>query len=93
MTKESHVVRVWADRAGRHTLEFSLDAVDARRVGLARVQTLERDPSVDEIEMREHVVAAEEDGDLCGFRRTLRWTRARDRWRRLPDSGRRSRVR
>lgn len=93
MTKQSHVVRVWAGRGGRHTLEFSLDSVKARRLGLLRVNALEHDPTVQDIEMREHVVLVENGDGPHGIRRTLRWVRSGDRWRRLPDSQRRSRSR
>jgi len=86
MTKESHAIRVWARRGGRRTLEFSLDALDAREIALARVHDLELDSSVDEIEMREHTVLTEEAEEPHGTRGTIRWVRTEGRWRRLPDA-------
>lgn len=86
MSKESHVIRVWALRHGRRTLEFSRDALDARQLGLARVTELEGDREVDEIELREHMVTTDEFDDPLAARRTLRWARTDGRWRRLPDS-------
>jgi hypothetical protein len=86
MTKEAHVIRVWAGRGGRRTLELSLDALNARQVALARVRDLEADASVDEIEMREHTVLTEDVEKPLGMRRSLHWARTDGRWRRLPDT-------
>ena len=86
MSKESHVIRVWALRDGKRELEFSRDAPDARRRALGRVAELEKDSQVDAIEMREHLVTVDEFAEPVAARRTLRWVRRDGTWRRLPDS-------
>ncbi len=63
MSKEMHTVRVWAWRDGTRELAFSVDAPDARRAALAHVRTLQEEPSVSRIEMREHTVTARGDDD------------------------------
>lgn len=92
MSKESHVVRVWARHGGHRVLEFSLDAPNARRLALLRVHALESDPTVGEIEMREHAVLTEDLDETAGMHRTLRWMRTDGRWRRLPDRDTRSHL-
>ena len=87
MGKRTHVVRVWARRASRSTLEFSLNSREARRLGLQRVKVLQSDATVDGIEMREHVVVETEMGMITARRRSFSWARTDGRWRRLSDTG------
>ena len=85
MSKETHTVRVWAWREGERELVFSVDTPDARRAGLAHVRKLQEDPTVNRIEMREHVVTVDDDdAELpSGIRGSLGWERTDGRWRRL----------
>jgi hypothetical protein len=83
MAKETHTIRVWATRGDHRELEFFYDSPSARADGLARVEGLRRDPSVDLIEMEEDVLLAEGgDGPTAARRGSLRWQRSRDGWRR-----------
>jgi hypothetical protein len=83
MAKETHNIRIWATRGDHRELEFSRDSPSARADGLARVEGLRRDPSVDIIEMEEDVLLAEEaDGPVAARRGSLRWQRSRNGWRR-----------
>ncbi|HVC04405.1 MAG TPA: hypothetical protein VND88_06985 [Candidatus Acidoferrales bacterium] len=85
MSKEMHTVRVWAWRDGMRELAFSVDTPDARRAALVHVRSLQEDPSVSRIEMREHTVTARGDDDeyAGGVRGSLVWVRADGRWRSL----------
>ena len=88
VSKEVHAIRVWAWRAGARTLVCSLDTPNARRVALSRVRKLQEDPAVNRIEMREHIVWADEAEVPSGRRGSLAWERTdgNGRWRRLPTS-------
>jgi hypothetical protein len=86
MAKETHRVRVWAERDAERRLEFSQDAQLAREAALLVVDRLQHDEAVDSIEMEEHVVLSEEtDGTETRARRgALRWVRSGDHWREVP---------
>jgi hypothetical protein len=88
VSKEIHLVRVWAWREGTRELVFSVDTPNARRAGLSHVGKLREDPTVNRIEMREHMVTVDgDDAELpSGIRGSLAWERADGRWRRLPSS-------
>lgn len=88
MSKEMHTVRVWAWRAGARELAFSADTPEARRAGLSHVRKLQEDLTVNRIEMREHVFAADGDDPAVpsGIRGSLGWVRTDGGWRELPGS-------
>ena len=73
MSKENHTIRVWAWREGTRELVFSVDTPD---------------PTVDRIEMREHLVTVDGDDAALpsGTRGSLGWERTDGRWRRLRTS-------
>jgi hypothetical protein len=84
MAKQTHRVRVWAERGRRRRLEFSRDARRAREGALLVVDALKQDAGVDAVEMEEYVVLPSDgDGGTTETRRgTLRWVRSGTRWRR-----------
>ena len=88
MSKETHTVRVWAWREGTRELVFSVSTPNARRAGLTHVRKLRKDPPVNRIEMREHMVTVDgDDAELpSGIRGSLGWERTDGRWRMLPTS-------
>jgi hypothetical protein len=88
VSKEMHTVRVWAWREEARELAFSVDTPDARRAGLSHVRKLQEDPTVNRIEMREHVVTVDgDDAELpTGIRGSLGWGPTDGRWRRLRTS-------
>jgi hypothetical protein len=80
-------VRVWAWREGTRQLVFSADTPDARHAGLSHVRKLREDPTVNRIEIREHMVTDDGDAELpSGIRGSLGWERTDGRWRMLPTS-------
>ncbi len=86
MSKETHMVRVWARHGDQRTLEFSTDAPDARRRALARVHELQAQDDVDDIVMREHLVLSEALETPAVRRRSLHWVRTDYKWRELPGT-------
>jgi len=88
VSKETHTVRVWAWREGTRELVFSVSTPNARRAGLTHVRKLRKDPPVNRIEMREHMVTVDgDDAELpSGIRGSLGWERTDGRWRMLPTS-------
>jgi hypothetical protein len=88
VSKETHTVRVWAWREGTRELVFSVSTPNARRAGLTHVRKLRKDPPVNRIEMREHMVMVDgDDAELpSGIRGSLGWERTDGRWRMLPTS-------
>jgi hypothetical protein len=86
--KEIHTIRVWAWRDGRRELVFSVDTPDARSASLSHVRKLREDPTVNRIEMREHLVTVDgEDAAVVGgIRGSLGWERTDGRWRMLRSS-------
>jgi hypothetical protein len=86
VSKEVHAVRIWAWRAGARTLVYSLEMPNAQRVALSHVRMLQEDPAVDRIEMREHIVTADDAEVPSGRRGSLAWERTGGRWRSLSPS-------
>jgi len=86
MSKEAHMIRVWARHGDQRTLEFSTDAPDARRRALARVHELQAQDDVEDIVMREHLVLTEALEIPAVRRRSLHWVRTGHKWREMPGT-------
>jgi hypothetical protein len=86
--KEIHTIRAWAWRDGTRELVFSVDTPDARRARMSHVRKLREDPTVNRIEMREHLVTVDGDDAALpsGIRGSLGWERTDGRLRRLRTS-------